>query len=327
MNIIQMTSYVELALDSLQAKQSYNSGLTTLNWPKFDLGRQITNIVGFKVIETQIPFCWYVINNAISEVNGLPNNYLYTVAGVTDQVYLIPPGTYTAEQLATVLEDYYNSPAFSLPLTFPSGQVTTVTFDYTTLKFTIKFTANVPFAFATNIKIVLFGNTVIGNIKSVLGAALGLSGDNNFSNTAAMGESVLEIVSDKVANTLGPNYIYVNCATLGSQTNEIIPVGSPYFGGNGQPGPAIAKVPINCAFGGIIDWQDPMPEQVFPINISSLQYLDIFISSPWDIYKPLDFLGQSFSLKIVLICQDSNVTSQQAGTTGQGRVGIRNTPY
>lgn len=325
-----MTSYVELALDSQQASRAYNGAQTALNWPQFDLGKQITNIVGIKVIETQIPFCWYVIDDKINPSSGFQNNELATLSNYGPDplnIFYIPVGTYTATQLAITLQDYFNSADFSLPNLFPAGQVTTVTFSFTTLKFTIEMVSNAPFAAPGYFQFLLGG---AGLSKNVLGACLGYTVPDNgqiVSNTADPGDTTLTLTSDKIANTTGPNYIYVNCATLGSQTQEIIPVGNVYFGGNGQPGPAIAKVPINCDFGGVIEWQDPKPETVFPIQVSSLQFIDFFLSSPWDIYTPLDLNGVAFSLKVVLICQDSSITSQQAGTTAQGRVGFRNAPY
>lgn len=271
--------YYEFALDSADASGAHNSSVTSLNWPTFLIGgkQPLENIAAIKIVEVQIPFSYYVIDSTrntfwVAEGNG---------STPVQRLITIPVGNYTATTFGTAL---------ALALTTGASGGATYTVTYSVLTGLYTFTA----AGGTTVSIgFTFGFTPF------LGAPFPIPFDNSPMlmmgfNTNQAGGSGLTIVSNAVALVTGPDYLYVNSATLGPLTNLFLPSGASLLGG-GNAGPQIAKIPVNCQPGGVIFWQDPTPDRWFSLdNLFSLTRLGLYLSLGNFGTKPLDLNGRGF---------------------------------
>lgn len=262
----------------------------TLNHPRFILDNEWKDVVGFKVLEVEIPFSYYVVNS----VNGTLTLTEPTGAA-TPLTITMTPGNYTASSLAQALETALNS---------APGSIGTynVTFSSTTSKFTV--TSSVSEAF-----VLTFGTTGdfgVTNPRLWLGMAAG-------ANTAT---SSGLLVAPNVAMISGPNYLYLCSSQLGILNNETLRRGS-----YPQSGPIIAKIPVNTNAGGIILWTDPDPSKYFEVDSGTISNIDLYLAygGQGTTLTEVDLNGTSFSAKIAFITTETQTAKRSGGNLMSGR--------
>jgi hypothetical protein len=280
--------YYEYEFDSAEAVQSFNINETSLDWPNFQFTNPLTNIAGMKVLEAQIPFSFYSINDR-------NKSFILTSTSGTFTVTL-PVGNYDSNSLLSVTKA-------AMLLVDPAGAYT-ITFSANTGKYT--FLAGIPFSMT-------FG-TVGGPSDVHPGANLGFN-----SGTTA---TALVIPAPKVAAINGPTYLYVCSDSLGPLCQLYLPVSSEATSSlsQGGLGPEMAKIPINANPYEIIDYKDPDPEKYFNIDqLFTLQGLDLYLTIGTSFQKPVRLNGLPFSVKLGIIVKTEINTF--AGTSfKRGRV-------
>jgi hypothetical protein len=267
--------YVEVYLDSLDGIQTEGSYLST-DWPTFYINRPLLNIVAMKVIQAEVPFSYYVVNND-------NNTFILTETGST--IVTLPVGNYNSSTLCTALET-----ALTTASTFLGSRTYTVTYSSITQKLTV--TAS------TGTFTLTFGTgTDSGqyNPRLVLGFGPGANSSSG---------SVL--VAPYTAQISGPNYVYLNCTQIGGITDTYLPQNSVNLQ-SGQKGPQIARIPIACNPGDVSYYNDPVPEKWFSMeNLRQIQNLDLYFTLG-NQGPRLRFNGQNFSVKIgMLLLKDAS---------------------
>lgn len=312
--------YYEFPLDSYDSSRAYASGVSKQDWPIFLVGgkRPLKNIAGVKITEVQIPFSWYTLNNSnnkfILQEQGVPNTSEITVTMTATEVGTTPlvplQGNFSANDYSG---DYVSAGLRLLAnsLTYASAAagnntVFNVSFDQNTLKFKISNYALTPSGGKPfTLKFGGVGDTGNTNPRNLLG----FNADGNPSTTwdAVVGNTVY---APLVAQTTGPNYVYINSQKLGNLTNMYLPKGATNLGG-GNSGPQMAKIPVNCNPGDVIFWQDPDPEKYFDLeNLESLTELDFYLTlGNTSVETPLRLNGGNFSLKVALVEKDMTKSS------------------
>lgn len=267
--------YVEVYLDSLDGIQTEASYLTT-DWPTFYINRPLMNIVAMKVLQAEIPFSYYVVNND-------NNTFILSETGST--VVTLPVGNYNASTLCTALET-----ALTTASTFLGSRTYTVTYSNTTQKLTV--------AASTGTFSLIFGsNNDSGQYNPRLVLGFG-PGSNNSSGSV--------LTAPYTAQISGPNYVYLNCTQIGGITDTYLPQNSVNLQ-SGQKGPQIARIPIECNPGDVSYYDDPVPEKWFNMeNLRQIQNLDLYFTLGNQGTK-LRFNGQNFSVKMgMLLLKDAN---------------------
>ena len=272
--INQTFEYVEMLLDSSDAitsiAQSFEGSDSPTDqikysWPLYYFTSRKLNVAAFKVLQAEIPFVYDVINTA-------NNTFIYTLNG-TPYTITIPSGTYTAPQLAAILQTLLDdiNPGF------------TVTFSTVTLRFT--FTNPTADTWSLTFASRATPYSILGFLPATITSASGLSS---------------EIVSPTVAQVSGPFYLYVNSSKVGSLVNCNLTDGSRTAG----VGPEVARIPVNVQYGSVIFYNDPCPEKFFDF-FAGIQFntFDFYLTAGSNQYqKPLDMKGTAWSLKIGLLC-------------------------
>jgi len=209
----------------------------------------------------------------------------------------LPVGNYTKDSILPVLKSVIES---ALP-----GTVT-VTYNALLLKLVFASTASLYFRFPADLLV---------SPRAWIGFNSGVVG---FTGAGSL-------TAPNVALLSGPNYLYINSTQFGQLTHNYLPTGfSPV---NGNTGPQIAKVPVNCDSGEIIYYTDPDPTKYFDIGDSnSIQKIDFYLSAGTS-EGVLDLNGLSFSLKLALLLEKMNMDENQSGLMGQDRVVKRMRPY
>ena len=276
--------YYELQLDSLDVESSSDSGFLKTDWPLFKLVTPIPNLAAVKILEVQIPFSWYTINNGNNtfELNSLFSFYTIT----------IPVGNYSATSLATQLTTLLNNAAGPGFLVTASTQNSTPN----TGKFT--FTGPNPFSFRFGTQT----DTGVNNPRLVLGFP---------PDTSSSGPGNT-LVAPFVYQVTGPDYLYLNSRTFGTTITSILPGGAVNLG-RGSIGPQITKIPITVQPGGVLYWQDPAPLYWMSFeNLPLLSQFDLYITvGNNDLGTVTSLNGLSFSVKIgVLQFNQQNAESQ-----------------
>lgn len=301
--------YYEYAFDSSDTFNPYVSSSLKTDWPLFVFGRPLSDVAAIKVLEVQIPFSWYVFNDVIS-------NFLLIENGGAPVLVTIPPGNYNVNSLMAQMKIALEAVSpFTWTISYSGSSATLPE----TGKFT--FTNNDPGAAAT-----FTFRMTNDDLPYYLGmnppdAASGQPGDSN----STTGPSPA-LVAPFMANVTGPNYIYINSNTFGSQVTLYLPVG-PTTSGN--LGPEIAKIPINTGPGGVIYWQDPDPEKWFDVGgMQTLTQIDMYLGLGKSIAEdPLKLNGQAFSVKLGILVQKRTHNEFVGSNAGTSRVERRNAPH
>lgn len=267
--IADFLRYNEVYLDS--SDRTYGS----TDRPHYAL-QPLTNVVGFKLLDAQIPFSYYVFPD------GRNTFQMYEPSSDATVTVTIPPGNYTPSSFTTVLSTALQT----------VGEATyTVTFSTATGKFKVESSVAEPFTFTF---------PVTGP-----GPWIGFTNDATFS---ADEDGVL--VAPFVARLSGPDYLYVCSQSLGFLNYNTLRLGDSQTSGT-----VVAKIPVNVNPGGVITWTDPDPTKLFECDLSVLQGVDVHISAGTDVNTPLDFNGVPFSLKFVFITSDDIYVKRGAGET------------
>lgn len=259
----QGLEYIELYLDSSDGT-TYNPAYSSTDWPLFYLNRKLTNVAALKIIQAEIPFTYYTINS-------LNNTFTLTESGGGgDATVTIPVGTYTISSLQTALNT-------ALTAASPNTRTYTSTYSTSTQKLTITVSSGT------------FTLTFVGYSPYL---ALGMS-------TGANASTGTSLVSPNIPLVTGPNYVYVNSDTLGSLVDTYVPQRGVNFA-TGLKGPQIAKIPMDCNFGGISFYNDPVHDIWFNVeNLMNIQNLDLYLTYSLDQpEKALRLNGVPFTVKL-----------------------------
>lgn len=266
-------SYIELLLNSVTATQ--NGGLdrtvnANLNNPKYVVGRHLQSIASLKVVEVEVPFSYYVINDGLNNITGF-DNLFQVIWGVPPNFALngaiapftIPPGTYTGPQLAAEIQSLLNADPIiwttdpNVPFTGPVSW--SVTYSPTTGKFDMVFSTGANNGYTM---LILFPTTTtIQPLTTTLGYVPTVDPFNlghqqvvaTFSN---VGGHFYSFLATNVALTEGPTVLYICSQTLGGIMKAYIPESA--LGTTGQGNPQICQFSPNGNFGELLTWQDPV---------------------------------------------------------------------
>jgi hypothetical protein len=301
--------YIELEIDSTYATVS-DSTLTPQDNPIVNVGRTLTNIVGAKILEVNIPFSYYVITSQINSVTNLPENQ-FNLRAHANVSMAITPGNYTGTSLAAELQSKISA-ATNVPGSDFDSPTTSVTYSTVTGKFNIVITQVSNIGGITAVD--LFFAELFQPFQP-LPKLLGFT-SNVATAVATSGNTVFTWTFSNIANVTGPNNLYVNSKILGNICKAYLPEGLLSVG---ETNPQMAMIPVNVNPGGVIWWQDPAPQEVFDTkNLFSLQRLDLYITAGTD-PRPLLFNGLGYQIKLMLFIRNSEQGLPQAGTIGQGR--------
>jgi len=275
------------------------TNVLALNWASFYVGGKtpLTRVKGMKILSAEIPFSYYVFtsrNNCKTQTFTVA--FEVSLNGASWTVVTLPVGNYTKDTILPALKSIIDA-ALSIS--------STVAYNATTMKLNISVPASIFFRFPDDILIsprvwLGFNGGVVGSVSSILTAP-------------------------NVALLSGANYLYINSTQFGQLTHNYLPTG--FSATNGNTGPEVAKVPVNCDSGEIIYYNDPDPQKYFDIgDTNSIQKIDFYLSlgTSQDV---LDLNGLSFSLKLALLVEKMNMDESQSGLIGQDRVVKRMRPY
>lgn len=293
--------YFEFSFDSLDTNQTVSSTVSSRDWPLFLLNRPLSNVAAIKILEVQIPFTYYVFNST--------NNTFTLTENVGPTVTVtIPIGNYSSTSMCSVLSTVMSSVS-------PNARTYTVTYagasstQPNTGKFIISSSWNTS-TFTLN-----FGTSEGDKDPSLW---LGFNPGANRSTTQGV------LVAPNVASITGPNYLYLNSRRMGPLCNMFLPEGADKLG-NGTMGPQMVKIPVNVQPNGVIFWQDPDPQKWFDLeNLTHMANIDFYFTmGNTSAQTPLQFNGQSFSLKLGILIYKRNHTQALSGTLQQNRVTSR----
>lgn len=99
-------------LDS-QFRQSTNVDLSSSSDYTLDLSDYLPNVLSMKLYSYQIPFCWYVIDEAYG------NTCFWITNNQSNVAITIPSGNYTSSTFVTELNNSFSSAGFTFPATNP----------------------------------------------------------------------------------------------------------------------------------------------------------------------------------------------------------------
>ena len=261
--------YYEIQLDSKDSVEATDAGFLSTDWPLFKIVTPIPNIAAIKILEVQIPFSWYVINQ-------YNNTFIKTVNSVSSTV-TIPVGNYSASSLASMLQ------------TVLAGNFVVTASTQTSTPNTGKFSFaaspdNFSFTFGAS------NDSGQNNPRLVLGFPGG---------TTSTGTTLIAPFAYQVS---GPDYLYLNSRTFGTTLTSVLPGGAVNLG-SGSIGPQITKIPISVQPGGVLFWQDPVPLMWMNFeNLPLLSQFDLYITTGNnDVGVVTSLNGLGFSVKLGLL--------------------------
>lgn len=265
--------YNEVIADSRLALRSGSASTNPLNNPIFDLD-DVKNLVGFKIIEAEVPFTFYVLDS--SNNTFVLKEYLQNPVTV-----VLPTGNWTVTEMLGingVLGKALTSASLSL-------WIYTVELDPGQGKFIVYNQNTIVNPVPTNAAFSLDFSAKIGP-DELLGFRKQEETSTVFSLVKGYG-----LKAPFTFNLTGPNYLNINSVKFGSLITLNFP---------GKSGPAVSRMQFTSLPGQVNFWRDPDTAHYF--NLEQLRSLDEF-----DLYltfgaseTPLDLNGQSWSCKIGL---------------------------
>lgn len=295
--------YTEFEFDSLQAQNSLNNTHYTTDWPLFLLGKPLNNIAAVKIIEAQIPFSFYVFNSKNNTFS------LTESTGGSSVVVTIPVGNYAIGATGTTLTSVLGA-----ALTSASPNSYTYTVTYSTISQLITVTKTGPGTFTLT-----FGNGLYDPGWTNPRLWLGFSGGAN----GSIGNT---LVAPSVVQLTGPNYMFINSVTLGATIKLFLPANYTNGGLLSADGPQVAKIPVAVQPGGVTFWSDPDPVKYFDLeNMNNLAQVD-FYCTLGDNPEVITFNGNSFSLKLGVLTNESTHNDYLGGGKQNDRVVNRTWP-
>jgi len=252
--------YIELLVDSTLATSTGKSGETSLDFPLFPFTQKSFLCAGIKILSAEIPFTYHVINST--------NNWLL-MNGVTVE---IPPGTYNADTLATVIKAAAEA---------QTGGTWTITWDNVSLKYTFSWTDG----FITLATLDFNPQQDYKELQDILGLSqLSYATTTSFS-------------SDKVASPMGPAYLHINSARIGRGIDALVPS---VEDGVGSTVEQICRVPINVNYSDFIFYEDQTYATFFDFKENTnFNGFDLYITLGAS-KKPVKFNGLGFSVRLGL---------------------------
>jgi hypothetical protein len=326
--------YHEFYLDSGDATNAYDSTISSLNWPVFNLTTPLKDVVSLKVLEAQIPMSYAVTAGTTLTINYYPQYASgATLPAPVVQSYPLPTtGTLSGAQIATYLssqllygvKDPLN-PTQPLPGWSRGGTQTYLVCTFTPSS---NSATGLPyFTFIVNDHTNITGSVnqdfrvVISDQKTedLLGFPVGST--NCWGFGLDTGSQKKNIDSPRPALITGAPYLYISSNTVGNLCKTYLPQGATLLGGGGSS-PQMAKIPVsNVIQGQWLVWQDANPAWFDVDNISTLSQLDIYIQlGNYGGY--INFQGLAFSIKLgVLVKRSARVSNNGRGTF------IQSTPF
>jgi len=312
--------YYEFSLDSYTGTQAYTSSQSKLDWPVFKVGgkRPLKNIAGVKIIEAEIPFTWYVLNENnntfILRETGFPDQVVVMTESLPGSVLVPAYGNYSAFDMIGSTGLFKRSLDFAAGLS-GSGTLFNVTYDEQTQKFRVfnnrAGLSSIPFS-------LVFGDNQDDGAKNprfILGFDAGAT---TSSYATVIGDN---LTGSLIAQVTGANYIYLNSQKLGNLVSMYLAEGGQTLGNSG---PQLAKIPINVQPNGICFWRDPDPEKYFDLeNLDSLTEIDMYLTLGTDLKNPLRLNGGNFSFKLAIIEHADNVEEDLHNNRNENRVSKR----
>lgn len=302
--------YLEFDLDSAIATETAFTDYSSLDTPVFQMGRQILNVVGFKIIETTIPTSYYTITDDVNKDTGYQRNRvnwsLLQLGNDTGSFNITPNRTYTAAQLASEIQS-------KLPTTAPSLGVSmswAVAYNSVLGKFEIIMTPTPS----------LPGLTLNLQFDESVAKLMGFLLPNSTAATYALSQTTntfFSFVSAYIALVSGPNYMQINSKFFSNVLKNYLPQGP--LGTTGQTNEAICQVPIYTNFGGISTWQTSQNDTFNTQNLFQLDKFDLYLTLGTS-KIPLKLNGLSWQCKIRVFMETNSVVESLAGNVEQARV-------
>jgi len=306
LEIKMVLKYLEFQLDSADSGQSYIGNVKKTDWPLFILGgkKPLENIAGFKIIEAQIPFSWYVVNRT-------NKTFVLTEDAQAPVTVTLVEGNYNAADFGVMLE-------LALRAASLRGDTYDVVYDAAPMKFKIYNDANADHPFS----LTFGGGGDSGNANPRI--VMGFNAGSIQSQTYEVGGPAPNgnvLAAPNVCQVTGPNYVYVNSTSIGTLTDMYLPKGAVNLD-KGNSGPQVTKIPVTVQPGGVIYWSDPDPEKYFDLeNLANLSQIDFYLTlGNTSAMTPLELNGLSFSLKIGLLVKEGTVSETAASSWQNDRV-------
>lgn len=311
--------YIELDLDSAVATQSAFKENSSTDTPVYELGRDLQNVVGFKIIETNIPSSYYLIDDQTKGPWGYVGGRVSAQWGagggfVQPQLLTTIPANraWTGATLAAYLQaDWQNQIS-----EYPEASVSVV-FNETTGKMTITAgldTPNdtpttVPFTFFDTMTAQMFGFLPANYYYNQL-----VPPNISFNSTS---NQTWTWTSPYVALPTGPNYLQVNSLKLCNLINNYVPEGP--LGTVGQTNTAICQVPVTTNFNGVNFWQNTQQDTFDPQNLFILDRFDLYLTLGTS-KIPLKLNGLSWQCKIRIFIDRNYTSTSLQGNVEQNRI-------
>jgi hypothetical protein len=333
--------YHEIIIDSRDAVNSFESGYTSLNWPKIQLGKPLERVAAIKVLQVIIPKTYYPINST-NNVFGYYSWFSTDPVRWTNRGPItIPVGQYTQSEIIPVIQSLLGSTPTSWTITdLPSQIKTLYTNNGTTAanrSYMFSFTntsqtsTEVNNSARTNPRLVLGWQ---GGAGQATGAALaaGTSGINVSKGPNVFGNlnQVKAASTPNVVQNEGDPYIYLNSSILGSMVNL-------YLNGNGHmnapntgaDGPELCSIPVPTSVPRTenIIYTDPDKEKWFKFggNLDFPQVFDMYLTlGVASDQVPLDLNGESFIVKLGVLTNKKEFERTFPSSTVGGYERVRN---
>jgi hypothetical protein len=316
--------YIEFEIDSTYATVSSITGFTPQDAPSIALGRNLTNVVGAKIMECNIPFSYYQVSAQLDLLrkSAYPEN-LFTInlGGFSVPRYdvTVPEGFYNATTLCAAvklaIETSWLTPVGGDLL--PGAKTVTVTYSTVTGKITIVINSVAGF-FTDQLNLIFSLSSYPSSLAQTLGAA-----NQNLAPMIGTSPFVTTWTLPYIAQITGPNNLYINSSTLGNICKAYIPESAL---STGETNPQMAMVPVNVNPGGVIWWQDPVPNEVFDTkNLYSISRVDFYLTAGTS-SNPLKLNGLGFQLKLVLYIKNNESGTSMSGSLGQNRAVLQVQP-
>lgn len=298
--------YSEYFLDSYDNSGQANINFPDTDWARFELGGKLPlkGVVAIKFISAEIPFSYYIFqrsNNTFSLAENGGGNVTIT----------IPVGNYTSSQIISTLGTLLTGAS-------TVGATYVVTISNQTSKLTFTGSGG------TLANFILTFGSVGGTGNTSPRLYLGFEG-------GPINSAGLVLIAPNPLNLSGANYLYLNSLAIGSLLDCNLPFGSINLGG-GNGSIQVARIPVNASPGGIILYNDPIPDFWFDVGaLENLQSFDLYLSlgnqGSTATITPLSLNGLNFSVKVGIIRKKITDDSTQGGGFDQGRVTKRSRPF
>lgn len=313
--------YHEFYLDSSDATTPYNSTISKLNWPMFNINIALKNIASFKILEAQIPISYCVTAGASVTI------IMYNAdksATKTVTVVLPTVGNPSGAQLASYISGELALVA-NQPTALTGWNDVSQTYLICTFIPSSSSATGLPyFSFDTNDH--SKGNAQQSNqdfqivisdqrTEDVMGIPVGTTDCINYGVVGSGGTQPRKsFKSLRPTLITGSPYIFISSNVIGNLCKTFLPAGAALLGG-GVSSPQIAKVPVSTAVQGQWLIYADVNQNWFDVdNIATLSQMDFFCQlGNYGGY--IDFQGLPFSLKLgVLMKRDTQVTTKTSNT-------------